>query len=162
LKKGKPILISLIDASVKLEEKYLFKPEWGNYDLSCGGNIISIAGGPADWDNYNNNYNNTKEKRYQSSNLTEKNAHLNQLYGQVQKLKQEKAPNENYIKILSEVYNSYPDEWLLCMNIYEIIFNDMSLKKEIEILGIYLKNFKKNNQISDAIDRGMKLIENSN
>ena len=52
LKDGKPILISLIDASVKLEKKYLFKPEWGNYDLSCGGNIISIAGGPADSDNY--------------------------------------------------------------------------------------------------------------
>ena len=47
------------------------------------------------------------------------------------------------------------------MNIYEIVFNDMSLKKEIEILAEYLKNFKKNNQISDAIDRGMKLIESS-
>jgi phenylalanine-4-hydroxylase len=162
LKEGKPIIISLIDASVKLEKKYLFKPEWGNYDLSCGGNIISIAGGPADWDNYNNNYNNTKEKRYQSSNLTEKNAYLNQLYGQVQKLKQEKASNKNYIKILNEIYNSYPDEWLLCMNIYEIIFKDISLKREIEILATYLKNFKKNNQISDAINRGMKLVESSN
>ena len=70
--------------------------------------------------------------------------------------------NGNYIKILNEVYNSYPNEWLLCMNIYEIVFNDMNLKKEIEILAIYLKNFKKNNQISDAIDRGMKLIESSN
>ena len=162
LKDMKPILISLIDASVKLEKKYLFKPEWGNYDLSCGGDIISIVGGPADWDNYNNNYKKIKEKRYQSSNLTEKNARLNQLYGQVQKLKQKKAQNKNFIKILNEVYNSYPDEWLLCMNIYEIIFNDMSLKKEIEILAAYLKNFKKNNQISDAIDRGMKLVESSN
>ena len=36
MKDGKPILIRLIDASVKLK-KYLFKPEWGNYDLSCGG-----------------------------------------------------------------------------------------------------------------------------
>ena len=162
LKDGKPILIRLIDASVKLEKKYIFKPEWGNYDLSCGGNITSISGGPADWDKYENNYKNTKEKNYQSSNLSNESYALNQLYGQVQKLKQKNAPSKKYIKILNEVYNSYPEEWLLCINIYEIIFNDMNLKKEIEILAIYLKNFKKNNQISDAIDRGMKLIESSN
>ena len=53
----KPILISFKDASVKLDNKNLFEPEWGEYDLACGEKIISIYGGPADWEKFNNSKN---------------------------------------------------------------------------------------------------------
>ena len=158
----KPILINFKDASVKLDNKDLFKPEWGEYDLACGGKIISIYGGPADWEKFNNSTTNIDNKTYQSSNLTLDNVELNQLYEKVETLKIKKASNKDYLQILKTVYTSYPNEWLICMNIYEIIFNDSSLKDEITFLRNHLRKFKNNLQLSDAIKRGIELIENSN
>jgi len=158
----KPILINFKDASVKLDNKDLFKPEWGEYDLACGEKIISIYGGPADWEKFNNSTTNIDNKAYQSSNLTLDNIELNQLYEKVETLKIKKASNKDYVQILKTVYASYPNEWLICMNIYEIIFNDSSLKDEITFLRNHLRKFKNDLQLSDAIKRGIELIENSN
>ena len=157
----KPILINFKDASVKLDNKDLFKPEWGEYDLACGGKIISIYGGPADWEKFNNSTTNIDNKAYQSSNLTIDNVELNQLYEKVETLKVKKVSNKDYVQILKTVYASYPNEWLVCMNIYEIIFNDSSLKDEITFLRNHLRKFKNDLQLSDAIKRGIELIENS-
>jgi len=87
---------------------------------------------------------------------------LNQLYEKVETLKIKKASNKDYVQILKTVYASYPNEWLICMNIYEIIFNDSSLKDEITFLRSHLRKFKNDLQLSDAIKRGIELIENSN
>ena len=147
---------------MKLDNKDLFKPEWGEYDLACGEKIISIYGGPADWEKFNNSITNNDNKSYQSSNLTLDNVELNQLYEKVETLKIKKASNKDYVQILKTVYASYPNEWLICMNIYEIIFNDSSLKDEITFLRSHLRKFKNDLQLSDAIKRGIELIENSN
>ena len=147
---------------VFLNNKYLFKPEWGEYDLACGEKIISIYGGPADWEKFNNSTTNTDNKAYQSSNLTSDNVKLNQLYEKVETLKIKKAPNKDYIQILKTIYDSYSNEWLLCMNIYEIIFDDSSLKDEITFLRKHLRKFKNDLQLSDAIKRGIEIIENPN
>ena len=157
----KPILINFKNASVKLDNKDLFKPECGEYDLACGEKIISIYGGPADWKKFNNSTNNIDNKAYQSSNLTIDNVELNQLYEKVETLKVKKVSNKDYVQILKTVYASYPNEWLVCMNIYEIIFNDSSLKDEITFLRNHLRKFKNDLQLSDAIKRGIELIENS-
>ena len=146
----------------KLDNKDLFKPEWGEYDLACGEKIISIYGGPADWEKFNNSTNNIDNKTYQSSNLTLDNVELNQLYEKVETLKIKKASNKDYLQILKTVYASYPNEWLICMNIYEIIVNDSSLRDEITFLRSHLRKFMNDLQLSDAIKRGIELIENSN
>ena len=118
-------------------------------------------GGPADWEKFNNSTTNIDNKAYQSSNLTLDIVELNQLYEKVETLKTKKASNKDYVQILKTVYASYPNEWLVCMNIYEIIFNDSSLKDEITFLRNHLRKFKNDLQLSDAIKRGIELIENS-
>ena len=94
--------------------------------------------------------------------VEEKGLMANQLYEKVETLKIKKASNKDYVQILKTVYASYPNEWLVCMNIYEIIFNDSSLKDEITFLRNHLRKFKNDLQLSDAIKRGIELIENSN
>ena len=84
------------------------------------------------------------------------------LYEKVETLKIKKAPNKDYIQILKTIYDSYSNEWLLCMNIYEIIFDDSSLKDEITFLRKHLRKFKNDLQLSDAIKRGIEIIENPN
>ena len=156
---GKPILINIDNAHVRLEDKVLFKPEWGQYDLTCGNEIVSIFGGPADWNNYKNLDLNEENISYHSSNLTKKTEHLNKLYKKVEKFKNKKAPNKNYLPILKIIYTNYSEEWLLCMIIYEIIYNDSKIMFEVQFLGKYLRKFKSDKQLKNAIERGLGLIE---
>ena len=156
---GSPILISLDDCTVKLNDHYLYKPEWGTYDLACGGKIISVFGGPSDWKSYFNWKPVSSSIKHQSSNLNKENTELNELYKIVQKYKRNRNPNNDYIPILKLLYNDYPEDWLLCMEIYEIIFKDPDLTNEIIHLSQYLNKFAKNNNLADTISRGFDIIE---
>ncbi|MFL2989863.1 MAG: aromatic amino acid hydroxylase [Candidatus Neomarinimicrobiota bacterium] len=156
---NKPILITLDNVSVRLEDNILFEPAWGQYDLACGNKIVSIYGGPGDWNYYQNLEPTKKKNSYHSSNLTENTEYLNKLYGKVEKLRNEKASSEDYITILKIVYNEYDKEWLLCMIIYEIIYKDQTIRKEVQFLKNHLITFKSDLQLKNAIERGLQLIE---
>ena len=156
---GKPILITLDNASVRLKNDVLFKPDWGQYDLACGNKIVSIYGGPADWINYQKLELTKKDISYHSSNLTEDTEYLNKLYGKVENLRNEKAASEDYITILKIVYKKYDKEWLLCMIIYEIIYKDQTIRNEVQFLKNHLIKFKSDLQLKNAIERGLELIE---
>ena len=50
---GKIILISLRNCTVTYQDQILFKPEWGNYDMAIGKEVISAFAGPADAKSFN-------------------------------------------------------------------------------------------------------------
>ncbi len=154
-----PVLISLDNCSVKLNEDCLYKPEWGPYDLSCGGKIVSVFGGPADWDNYYNNNFPSLGTPHQSTNLSKENTELNELYKQVRMLREDDKPSNDYLPILNKLYNEHPDDWLLCTEIYEIIYSDPSLVREKKELKNYIKEFAKNKMLFSAINRFINLVE---
>jgi len=154
-----PVLISLDNCSVKLNEDCLYKPEWGPYDLSCGGKIVSVFGGPADWDNYYNNNSPALDTPHQSTNLSKNNTELNELYKQVRILREDDRPSNDYLPILKKLYNEHPDDWLLCTEIYEIIYSDPSLVREKKELKNYIKEFAKNKMLFSAINRFINLVE---
>ena len=154
-----PILISLENCTVRLNDDYLYKPEWGTYDLACGSKIVSVFGGPADWRNYFNWRPTPSSKIHQSSNLDKDNAELNELYKIIKEYKKNNRPKIDYIPVLNKLYDNYPEDWLLCMEIYEIIIKDPDLTDEIINLRQYLSKFAKNNNLSDTIGRGLEIIE---
>ena len=154
-----PILISLDQCEVRLNNKQLYKPEWGTYDLSCGNKIISVFGGPADWNKFYNYTPPSKKSIHQSSNLNADTIDLNILYGKVKTLKMNNADNDNYIPVLEKLYTDYPQDWLLCMEIYEKICNDNLLKNETKQLRAHINKFSENELIADTIKRGLGLIE---
>ncbi len=154
-----PILVSLGQCEVRLNNKQLYKPEWGTYDLSCGNKIISVFGGPADWNKFYNYTPPSEKSIHQSSNLNADTIDLNILYGKVKTLKMDNADNDNYIPILEKLYTNYPNDWLLCMEIYEKICNDNLLKNEVEQLRAHINKFSENEFIADTIKRGIDLIE---
>ena len=153
-----PVLISLDNCSVKLNEDWLYKPEWGAYDLSCGGKIVSVFGGPADWDNYYKNPPSLGTPN-QSTNLSKENTKLNELYKQVRNLREDDRPSNHYLSILNKLYNEHPDDWLLCTEIYEIIYSDSSLVREKKELKNYIKEFAKNKMLCSVINRFINLVE---
>ena len=154
-----PILVSLDQCEVRLNNKQLYKPEWGTYDLSCGNKIISVFGGPADWNKFYNYTPPSEKSIHQSSNLNADTIDLNILYGKVKTLKMNNADNDNYIPVLEKLYADYPKDWLLCMEIYEKICNDNLLKNETKQLRAHINKFSENELIADTIKRGLDLIE---
>ena len=154
-----PILVSLDQCEVRLNNKQLYKPEWGTYDLSCGNKIISVFGGPADWNKFYNYTPPSEKSIHQSSNLNADTIDLNILYGKVKTLKMDNADNDNYIPILEKLYTNYPKDWLLCMEIYEKICNDNLLKNEVKQLRAHINKFSENELIANTIKRGLDLIE---
>ena len=154
-----PILVSLDQCEVRLNNKQLYKPEWGTYDLSCGNKIISVFGGPADWNKFYNYTPPSEKSIHQSSNLNADTIDLNILYGKVKTLKMNNADNDNYIPVLEKLYTDYPKDWLLCMEIYEKICNDNLLKNEVKQLRAHINKFSENELIADTIKRGLDLIE---
>ena len=154
-----PILISLDNCAVRLNEDFLYKPEWGPYDLACGSKIVSVFGGPADWDNYYNNKFSTSGSPHQSTNLNKENTKLNELYKQVRRLRDNNKPSSNYLPILKKLYDEHPDDWLLCTEIYEKIYSDPTLIKEKKELKNHINKFAKNKILFDVINRFINLIE---
>ena len=154
-----PILVSLDQCEVRLNNEKLYKPEWGAYDLSCGDKIISVFGGPADWNKFYNYTPPSEKSIHQSSNLNADTIDLNILYGKVKTLKMNNADNDNYIPVLEKLYTDYPKDWLLCMEIYEKICNDNLLKNEVKQLRDHINKFSENEVIADTIKRGLDLIE---
>ena len=155
-----PLLISLNDCSVTLNDHFLFRPEWGVYDLACGGKIISVFGGPADWPAYNKNIEPSKNNISQSSNLTEENRSLNELYSMIREMREKNIEKKEYIPIIEKLKTSFPDDWLLLMEIYEMILTEKTLSVSAEKIHDQLKKMiSAGSQYSDIIERGLAVIQ---
>ena len=154
----KPLIITYSNCSIKNNKNIFFKPEWGNFDLISGIDVISVHGGAADYDKF---YNNNQSLNYvQSSTLTDENKELNKFYDYIQKVKLSQNNNSNKLNQLYEyVKSKYPHEWLLLFEILYKIDDDLNfseLKDKIKNKLISFCNKKEDQAI--IIKRGFELI----
>ena len=154
---GKILLISFDNCKVTYNKEILFKAEWGVYDMAVGENIISVYAGPASDESFDDLYNvskiKTKKIKYS---LKEK--ELFKLYKKVRNIRENKKTNFKLLaNIFSEVKSKYKDEWLILIEIYEIIYHlKCNFKEE---LYDYLIQMSKKDNYSDLINNGLKLIK---
>jgi len=119
---GRILILSFENCTVTLGEDALFLPEWGTYDMTCGGYITSVYGGPADYDNYQDYLPEDKPKNIKMTSkleLSKSDVKLNDLYLKVRVIREaSNAPNLNE---LIEIYNTVtlenPEDWLLPMQL---------------------------------------------
>ena len=155
--KGKIQLISFKDCSVKYKDEILFKPDWGVYDMAVGKKVVSVFAGPADDNSFLNNY---KLPKSTSEHIVydNKNLQLHKLYGEVKNIRQS---GQIELKKISSIYNNiisnYNHEWLILLEIYEILFETKSdLRDKVKKS---LTELRKNDKFTDLIDNGLKLIK---
>jgi len=151
---GKIILISFKNCTVKYGDEYLFKPEWGIYDMAVGATICSAYAGIADPDNYELTYEAPKEKTHKINYSNEQIA-IHKLYQQVRDMRESNSIN---IAELTNIFNKIKNsdkEWILVLEIYELMTNlDNLLKKEV---FTYLEENKKS-KYGNLINDGLELI----
>lgn len=158
-RKGKVLLVSFKNCTVKHYDEILFHPDWGVYDMAIGKSIVSAYAGPADFTSFDmiTHQLETKAKKLEISTKEQK---LRDMYQQVRGMRENDLINEEKIaEIFNSLKSEYPTEWLLPVEIYELAFlNKYVLQQEIKE---YLNNLaKQQKEVTHLIEDGIYLSEN--
>lgn len=152
---GKLMLIQLSDCTVTYKDQVLFKPEYGNFDMVVGSQIISAYAGAADHESFPNLYKASEVftiKPKKSSALLK----LEGLYAKVRSMRENDDKNETRFKeIFETIQNEYPNEWLLPLEILELT--------EREQLADSIQNFLNKKMVTQSnlkvlISEGVDMI----
>ena len=154
---GKIILISFKNCTVTYNQTTLFKPEWGIYDMAVGKDIVSAFSGPADLNSFNLMTHKTSSHTIHVKKPKER-LELEALYQQVRDYREGVNKTISRTKVLEQLIEKHPNDWLLPVELYELAFlgNETELCKKI--LG-HLEKIKQNNpKLGHLIDDGLSII----
>lgn len=157
---GKIILISFKNCEVTHDEQILFKPEWGIYDMAVGKDVVSAYAGPADLNSFDliTHVPSTKTIRIKK---TKEQLELETLYHQVRDHREGNNKSISRSKVLEQLMNKFPNDWLLPVELYELAFkaNEKKLCKDILL---HLESIKlQNPRVGHLIDNGIEIINKS-
>ena len=77
----------------------------------------------------------------------------------VREMREKNIEKKEYIPVLEKLNNSFPNDWLLLMEIYEMILTEKHLsKKAMEIHHRLKEMISTGTQYSDIIERGLAVI----
>jgi len=154
--KGKILLISFKNCTVTYLEKVLFKPEWGIYDMAIGKEIVSAYSGPADPNSFENIGQVSATKTHKIS-YSKNELKLFSFYKEVAAMRNNhKTDIPRLAIIFEEISKNYPKDWLLILEMYELIYQSSSSLEEK--LVAYLKKLKENGYFKNLINNGLDLI----
>lgn len=157
--KGKIILISFKNCTVTHNNNYLFKPEWGIYDMAVGKEIVSAYAGPASASTFQNLGKVSEEKTHKIK-YSEKELNLHKMYAEIALMRTENIYIDRINLLFEKLINEYPNDWLLPLEMFELTFNlDANLNTKIYN---YLLQLKDNEHFTDLIENGLKLILRNN
>ena len=157
--KGKIILISFKNCTVTHNNNYLFKPEWGIYDMVVGKEIVSAYAGPASASSFQNLGKVSEEKTHKIK-YSEKELNLHKMYAEIALMRTENIYVDSINLLFEKLTKEYPNDWLLALEMFELTFNlDANLNTKIYN---YLLQLKDNEHFTDLIENGLKLILRNN
>ncbi len=135
---NKTLLITFTNCKVTYEQKTLFDPTWGEYDMAVGSDIVSVFGGPADRNSYGEIEDFSSQlvpPKIFSPTFDEHES----LYAKVRLIRENfedfDNPEDDLIDILQEVKKKYSSDWLLQLELLEVMKKhslDLKLQKKVE------------------------------
>ncbi|MBE0663800.1 MAG: aromatic amino acid hydroxylase [Bacteroidales bacterium] len=139
-KRGSILLMSFSDCKVVYEDQTLFEPSWGMYDMAVGERIVSAFSGPADPDTFGLSFEVPKVKTMKIHHSPEA-VQLHDLYQEVRDIREGSWSHSDLRNIFEQLKINYPHDWLLPVEIAELLKltgSDPKLEKEIRM---YLNMF---------------------
>ena len=156
---GKVLLITFSNCTAKYGDRVLFDPDWGTYDMAVGEKISSVFNGAADKDAYNQVALVPKERTIKVPSDA-KRKRLENLYAQVRKIRESKTGYERLGEIWETQQAEHPEDWLLSMEIFEILDTteqQPELKAKIE--KFLSEKRAKTKDLETLISWGFRLVE---
>lgn len=154
---GEIILISFKNCTVKQDDTILFDPSWGNYDMAVGKKIVSGFSGPADVKSFDL-INHVPSSKTIKAVQTDERRDLENLYKEVRQIREGVDSNSSLKNIFTSVKTNHPTDWLLSVEIAEILKTNNEPELSQEVL-IHLEKLKeKRPEIAHLISNGLELI----
>jgi len=154
---GKIILISFKNCTVTYNEEILFQPEWGQYDMAVGKEVISAFAGPADHQSFDL-ITHTPSSTTIKSKKTSEREELESLYESVRNFRNAENAKFSLSAAFDIAKKHHPKDWLLSVEIYELaIANDPKLAEEVKTR---LQEIKKSRpEVAHLIEDGIEMTE---
>ncbi|MDP9290827.1 MAG: phenylalanine 4-monooxygenase, partial [Verrucomicrobiota bacterium] len=156
---GKLTLLRFSQCTVNYGDRILFRPEWGDYDMAVGERIVSVFNGAADKDAFHQVALIPKERTIKQ--LPDKQGErLQELYRVVRNIRDSRKNYDKLEAIWNEQQQDYPSDWLLSMEILEILRNNNVASELQKAITEFLKARQvANTGLSVLIDWGFRLID---
>lgn len=154
---GKLLIMTFENCTVRLGEKLLFDPSWGIYDMAVGSSVTAVFAGPADKSQ------SEAETYISETNTSRVNNHPQQLldlYADVRRIRDSKKFNIHIFEIFETLKLKFEDDWLLTLEIYEMLYNEVGFEKHKHEIRDYLCEKAKNEDVRKLIIDGLRLVEN--
>ncbi len=157
-KQGNLLLLSFDECTVQYQEKLLFEPSWGIYDMAVGESIISAYSGPADANAFGLEFPVPAEKTHKINYNTEQRA-LHTLYGELRRLREQGSNNGELPAIWQKLKALSKQEWLLPLELVEICAASGKHPELMAEIQSYLQVLCQTNpDLNKLITRGLNLI----
>jgi phenylalanine-4-hydroxylase len=156
---GKLLLITFSNCRAKHGDRVLFDPDWGTYDMAVGEQITSVFNGAADKDAYNQVALVPKERTIKVPSDA-KRKRLENLYAQVRKIRGSKTGYERLGEIWETQQAEHPEDWLLSMEIFEILdTTDQQPELKARIEKFLNETKAETKDLSTLISWGFRLVD---
>ncbi len=156
--RGELMLIQFTDCTVKYKDEVLFSPEMGDFDMAVGKEIVSAFAGAADYNSFDL-VTHTSLSETIRPHTSEKEKELNSLYKKVREIRNsEEIDTTKLQKIFENLKENHESDWLLSLEIYELISKTESDFSE-EVLKHILHLKQQRPKVAHLIDGGLILLE---
>lgn len=157
-KSGKLLLLSFSNCLVKYEDRVLFDPSWGIYDMAIGEKIVSAYNGPADPVAYGLEYKAPEEKTIRI-NYSENAKKIHELYRKVREIRETKNGFDKLPEIMKQARALNSEEWLLLVEIFELVYNHNEQHSMAKELTYYLNEIAAvRPDLENLIKKGVDLV----
>lgn len=156
---GKTVLLSLTDAKAIYNDRVLFDPSWGTYDIAIGSAVTSVFGGPADREAYGETDDFVAARVPQRTYSDEEKLYHSQ-YAKVRELREKNMTGselEKELQTILEVQGQrFPKDWLLKLESYELVLartpqSPLVQKLRMELESMATQDEKLTSMIRDGL-----------
>ncbi|KYG66331.1 phenylalanine 4-monooxygenase [Bdellovibrio bacteriovorus] len=158
---GKTLILTLTDAKATFQDRVLFAPEWGTFDMALGSEIVSVFGGPADRIAYGETTD-FVAKRVPTPKYSEQELLRHKDYGMIRQLREGRTSGEELHQSLEKVLNThntaFPEDWLLSLEALELLKARAANSSLIPKLEEKLNALSKKDKNTEAVIRDGLLL----
>ncbi|MDQ2918876.1 MAG: aromatic amino acid hydroxylase, partial [Verrucomicrobiota bacterium] len=154
----KLLVVTFSECTAKFGDRVLFDPAWGRYDMAVGARIVSVFNGAADKDAYNQVALVPKERTIKNPSDAQRRK-LENLYQQVRDIRTRRAGTERLGEIWETQQAEHPRDWLLSMEIFEIL-DDLDEQSALKTkVASFLEQRKAvDKEIATLVEWGFRLV----
>lgn len=158
---SKLVVITWSDAKAWLKDQILFEPEWGDYDMAVGSEVISVFGGPADRDAYGPTEDFVAKKiPVRKPSPTEQSRYA--FFQEIRDLREKRQAEQNLWRQLSAKFLSESNwPWLTGLELIELGYSYKVDQSEIKPLIDRLEVLSSGNPATRrCVSDGLRLAQN--